>query len=69
MKGYIVINKELCKECLLCLNACSKKLISTSTDFNSKGYHPVSFEDNGQCNGCTVCGIVCPEVAIEVYRE
>ncbi len=68
MKGYIEINAELCKECHLCIHACKKKMIVPTTGFNSKGYHPVLFENSGECTGCTHCAIVCPEVAIEVYR-
>lgn len=69
LKGYIVINKELCKDCQLCLHFCPKALIETSQEFNLKGYHPVSFKDTGECTGCTLCAITCPEVAIEVYRD
>jgi 2-oxoglutarate ferredoxin oxidoreductase subunit delta len=69
VKGYIEINKELCKECHLCLHACKKGLIVTTQEFNLKGYHPVAFAKGEECNGCTLCAIVCPEVAIEVYRE
>jgi NAD-dependent dihydropyrimidine dehydrogenase PreA subunit len=24
---------------------------------------------DADCNGCALCALVCPEVAIEVYRE
>jgi len=33
-----------------------------------KGYHPARLTGEG-CTGCTVCGIVCPEAAITVYRD
>lgn len=69
MKGRININKELCKECQLCIQVCPKNLIQLSEEFNSKGYHPIRFSENGECTGCTVCAIMCPEIAIEVYRE
>ncbi len=69
MKGYIEIKKELCKECHLCIAACKKGLIAATGNINDKGYHPVEFQKNGECTGCTLCAVVCPEVAIEVYRE
>ncbi|MDY6912384.1 MAG: 4Fe-4S binding protein [Chloroflexota bacterium] len=30
---------------------------------------PASFNNNGECTGCAICALVCPDVAIEVYRE
>lgn len=70
MKGHITIDKELCKECLLCIQACKQGLIHPSGEYNSRGYRPAQFKDaGGECTGCTLCAIVCPDVAIEVYRE
>lgn len=69
LKGYIEINRELCKECHLCIYACKKGLIVTTNEFNSRGYHPVRFEKPEECTGCTLCAVTCPEVAIEAYRK
>jgi len=69
LKGFIEINRELCKECLLCVEACKRDNIVPSTDLNAKGYHPVRFTADGRCNGCALCATVCPEAAIEVWRE
>ena len=70
MKGHITIDKELCKECLLCVQACKKGLIIPSHEYNSRGYRPVCFQDEaGGCTGCALCAITCPDIAIEVYRE
>ncbi len=68
MKARIVIEKELCKGCELCVAFCPKKLIVLSDKLNAAGYLPSVFKDGDECTGCASCAIVCPEVAIEVYR-
>jgi len=67
--GYIEIDKERCKGCRLCINACPKKVIRLSNTFNSKGYHPVEFNNSeGECTACGFCYLMCPDTAITVYR-
>ena len=49
-------------------------LISVASEANRKGYQPARFEeqrtdDKKACTGCASCATVCPEIAIEVYRE
>jgi len=68
MKGYIEIDRELCKGCQLCMSFCPKEVIALSNKLNANGYLPVVFDSNGECTGCAICALVCPEVAIEVYR-
>ena len=69
MKGLIVIDKELCKGCGYCVDACPLGLISIGKKFNKKGFSPASFTQKEKCTGCCMCAQMCPEVAIEVYRE
>ena len=69
MKGYIEIDRELCKGCEICIWFCPKDVIFLSDTINAGGYVPAAFNDNGKCTGCAVCALVCPEVAIEVYRD
>ena len=69
MKGYIEINQELCKGCLICMSFCPKDIISSRDKSNASGYLPVVFKNSEECTGCAICAVVCPEVAIEVYRE
>ena len=69
MKGRIEIEAERCKECGLCIITCKHSLIHKKSSYNVKGYLPAVFEDpDHKCNACTLCAVVCPEVAIEVYR-
>ncbi len=71
-KGKIVIDRERCKGCYLCIEVCPFHVIEVDTDLNRKGYRPALFkgvsEDGKGCTACTQCALVCPEVAIEVYR-
>jgi 2-oxoglutarate ferredoxin oxidoreductase subunit delta len=69
MSGKIEINQELCKGCEICISFCPKSLITLADKLNSAGYLPSAFKDGGECTGCASCAIVCPEVAIEVYRD
>jgi 2-oxoglutarate ferredoxin oxidoreductase subunit delta len=69
VKGKITISQELCKECGLCIHFCPKKVIVQSAKLNAAGYQSAEFKDDGECTGCAICAIVCPEVAIEVYRD
>ena len=74
-RGRIVIDRDLCKGCYLCVSVCPYHLIKISDALNEKGYYPAEFSDtaqasnNSECTGCAACALICPDVAIEVYRE
>ena len=68
-KGFIRIDRDLCKGCGLCIEACPKGSIEISENLNLKGYHPAEYtEDEGSndrvCTGCTLCAKRCPEEII-----
>jgi len=69
--GFIVILEDDCKGCQLCIPTCKHELIRPVKDrVNKRGLFPVEFIDpEGKCNACMLCAIVCPDVAIKVYRE
>jgi 2-oxoglutarate ferredoxin oxidoreductase subunit delta len=69
MKGMIEIDKELCKGCGYCVDACPFGVIVIEKEFNAKGYFPAFPEQPDRCTGCCMCAEICPEVAIEVYRD
>jgi 2-oxoglutarate ferredoxin oxidoreductase subunit delta len=73
-RGKIIIDRERCKGCHICISACPQKVIFASKKLNLKGYYPAECresetDENRRCTGCTMCALVCPDVAIEVYRE
>jgi 2-oxoglutarate ferredoxin oxidoreductase subunit delta len=45
-----------------------------SEGLNIKGYHPAEYtedetSDDRKCTGCALCAVMCPDVAIEVFRD
>ena len=64
----IIINKEKCKACYLCLDVCPKSLIKISDDLNKQGVKPAIFVDNNLCLGCAFCALICPDCCIEVFK-
>jgi 2-oxoglutarate ferredoxin oxidoreductase subunit delta len=69
LKGKILIDRERCKGCGYCLKACQKGLIVIEQQLNRQGYFPASFTEDLLCSGCSMCAWVCPDMAIEVWRE
>ena len=39
-------------------------MLSLSSAFNSKGYHPPHVVHPEKCSGCDLCGMYCPDFAI-----
>jgi 2-oxoglutarate ferredoxin oxidoreductase subunit delta len=65
----VVVLREYCKSCGLCVDICPKKVLKIGDSTNQKGYYAVVVVDESKCIGCAMCGIVCPDVALEVSRE
>lgn len=65
----VIIQTESCKSCLYCVKFCPKHVLDVGTDMNAKGYPYIVVKHAEQCISCGICGIVCPEAAIEVYKE
>ncbi|MFP3899097.1 MAG: ferredoxin family protein [Dehalococcoidia bacterium] len=68
-KGTIVIDKERCKGCGLCLAFCPEDVLGYSDEYNQSGYNVVAMKQPERCKGCAFCAQACPDIAIEVYRE
>lgn len=62
----VQIDKDRCKGCERCNDACPQHILAMSQDMNVKGYHYSVVVDPSRCIGCRMCAISCPDVAIEV---
>ena len=61
-----VIDEKICKGCGLCVAVCPKNILEISTEVNTKGYYPVYQARPEDCIRCTMCCVMCPDVAITI---
>lgn len=62
----VIIDKNHCKGCELCVIACPQQILAMSKKIGVKGYFYAELIDSSRCIGCRICAITCPDVAIEV---
>jgi len=68
-RGEIVINEKLCKGCGLCVEFCPRGCITLPEGkLGEKGMPVAELSAPDSCNACCICGWMCPDFAIEVYR-
>lgn len=65
----VIIKKEKCKACGLCIEVCPKKILRLSTDVNKLGYNPVECTDESLCILCKACATVCPDVVFTLKKD
>ena len=65
----INVVKERCKSCGYCIKFCPKHVLELGTEVNSKGYEYVQAVRIEDCVGCCICGRMCPDGAIEIWKE
>ena len=67
-RGKVVVDRELCKGCYLCVRACPLKVLGEDTEPNSTGTYPVKPVNKEKCIACGNCWEICPDVCLEVYE-
>ncbi|MDR1325840.1 MAG: 4Fe-4S binding protein [Treponema sp.] len=67
-RGKVLIDRERCKGCLLCVRACPMKVLTADTEPNGDGSYPSKVTYGEKCIACGNCFEVCPDVCIEVYE-
>ena len=65
----VFIEKDRCKGCSLCIEACPEGVLAMSKDMNAKGYFFPYMEKPDACTGFRFCLMVCPDVAIQVENK
>jgi 2-oxoglutarate ferredoxin oxidoreductase subunit delta len=66
-RGKVVIDRELCKGCYLCIRACPVKVLEKDAEINSSGTYPCKPVQPGKCIACGSCYEVCPDVCIVIF--
>ncbi|MEM3832074.1 MAG: 4Fe-4S binding protein [Thermoprotei archaeon] len=64
----VVVIRDRCKECGLCIELCPTKVLDRENTYNVYGYRPTYLKDRARCIGCKICENICPEFAIFVRR-
>ena len=66
-RGTVVINRDACKGCDLCIDACPPGVLRmTTTELNDRGYRfPLLLEG---CTACKACSQICPDFVFQVYK-
>ena len=69
IRGHVVVDKERCKGCGVCVSACPCGVLALSTQVNVKGYNFVEMANEEACTGCASCGVICPDSCLVIYRQ
>lgn len=56
----IIINREWCKGCGICVSFCPKEVLELDEEDKAKWAHPEN------CIACGLCELRCPDLAIEL---
>lgn len=63
----IIVHRERCKNCMLCIEVCPKKALSVSDYTNEKSYQATTVDEEA-CIACGTCFIICPDYVFEIPK-
>jgi 2-oxoglutarate ferredoxin oxidoreductase subunit delta len=62
----ILIDRERCKGCEQCVQACPQHILALAAEINTGGYTFAQVAEPRRCIGCRTCCIACPDLAIQM---
>ncbi|MCY3411983.1 MAG: 4Fe-4S dicluster domain-containing protein [Candidatus Heimdallarchaeota archaeon] len=62
--GQVLVIPNRCKECNYCVTFCPEDVLVFSEQFNDKGYHYPTVNEDKTCVLCGFCQEICPDFAI-----
>jgi 2-oxoglutarate ferredoxin oxidoreductase subunit beta len=65
----VLVEKDRCKGCGLCVHACPSHVLAMSHEINARGYFYPLVEHPDDCSGCRACALVCPDLAVQVEHK
>ena len=68
-KAKVVIKRDRCKGCELCISVCPKHILAIDDmEVNVNGYHAVTITKKEECIACASCAKICPDSIITVEK-
>jgi len=65
----LVIDKDKCKACQLCIFYCPSKHLKLSSKLNKRGVRFPELNPKTKCIGCGFCYLICPETCLEIHAK
>jgi 2-oxoglutarate ferredoxin oxidoreductase subunit delta len=65
----VVIKKDKCKGCNLCVYHCPVKHLELSENLNVRGVRYACTRENTHCIGCGNCFYICPDACFEIRES
>ena len=65
----VIIDKNKCKACGLCVAVCPKKILEMKNTLNEYGNYFAECIDENSCIACCMCAKMCPDWAITIIDD